>query len=252
MILRFLLLRPKSEFYPANSPRLIALTRSSLSISDASIVDPVDTTIWIFMDSSSMWLGKTRTKPALTKSARRGRLGITESDHRLIESKLRLNELHTRTEIHEAQAPAISLFAIRRDDDAEVDVIPEELAAVMRQILKIELRLDSYRALMEYRPLRRKAHLVSVLDRSVVEYNPADTVDLLVDRVIEYVPSIQRLASRPEQWPRELNETGHDGRAPSAGDLDRLRPRIEKEARARWYDYFEQLAAREYLFGHSM
>ena len=218
------------------------------------------------------WENEDQTSPDEVNLLRklRGRLGITESDHRLIESKLgkypkRLNELHTRTEIHEARKRLQSvglLFAIRRDDDAEVDVIPEELAAVMRQILKIELRLDSYRALMEYRPLRRKAHLVSVLDRSVVEYNPADTVDLLVDRVIEYVPPSRAVSSvspryglNNEQlasWCRELNETVsgtmEERLRRVISHFDRLRPRIEKEAdeRARWYDYLEQLAAREY------
>ena len=132
----------------------------------------------------------------------------------------------------------------------------------MREILKIELRLDSYRALMEYRPLRRKAHLVSVLERSGVEYNPSDTVDLLVDRVIEYVSPSQAVSSvspryglNNEQlgaWCRELNETVSgtmDERLRRViSHFDRLRPRIEKEVdeRANWYDYFEQLAAREY------
>ena len=218
------------------------------------------------------WENEDQTSPDEVNLLRklRGRLGITESDHRLIESKLgkypkRSNELHTRTEINAARKRLQSiglLFAIRRDDDVAVDIIPGELTSVMREILKIELRLDSYRALMEYRPLRRKAHLVSVLERSGVEYNPSDTVDLLVDRVIEYVSPSQAVSSvspryglNNEQlgaWCRELNETVSgtmDERLRRViSHFDRLRPRIEKEVdeRANWYDYFEQLAAREY------
>ncbi|MDE0026938.1 MAG: hypothetical protein OXP69_21205 [Spirochaetaceae bacterium] len=56
------------------------------------------------------WENENQTSPDEVNLLRklRGRLGITESDHRLIESKLgkypkRLNELHTRTEILEAR-----------------------------------------------------------------------------------------------------------------------------------------------------
>ena len=200
----------------------------------------------------------------------RERLGITESDHRLIEAKLgkypkRENELHTRTQINEVRKYLQSmglLFAIRRDDDADVDIIPDELAEVMRRILKLELRTDSYHALLEHRPLRRKAHLISVLEKSGVEHNSADTVELLVNRVIEYVAPSQAIASvsprfglssdQLASWCRELNE-------PASGTMDdrlqriilhfdRLRPRIEKESdeRENWYDFYEELAAREY------
>ncbi len=72
----------------------------------------------------------------------RDRLRITESDHRLMEAKLGKypkpsNELHTRAEISEVRRYLQGLgllFAIRHDGDTDVDLIPEELAAVMRHI----------------------------------------------------------------------------------------------------------------------
>ena len=218
------------------------------------------------------WENEDQTSPDEVNLLRklRGRLGITETDHRLIESKLgkypkRSNELHTRTEINSARRRLQSmglLFAIRRDDDADVDIIPVELASVMRGVLNIELRLDSYRALMEYRPLRRKAHLASVLERSDVECGPTDTVELLVDRVIEYVSPSRAVSSvspryglNNEQlggWCRELSEpvsgTMDERLRRVISHFDRLRPRLEQEAdeRANWYNYFEQLSAREY------
>ena len=218
------------------------------------------------------WDSQDETSPDEVNLLRklRGRLGITESDHCLIEAKLgkypkRENELHTRTQINEVRKYLQSmglLFAIRRDDDADVDIIPDELAEVIRRILKLELRTDSYRALLEHRPLRRKAHLISVLEKSGVEHNSADTVELLINRVIEYVAPSQAIASvsprfglssdQLASWCRELNE-------PASGTMDdrlqriilhfdRLRPRIEKESdeRANWYDFYEELAAREY------
>ena len=101
----------------------------------------------------------------------RERLQITESDHRLLEAKLGKypkpsNVLHTRAEINEARRFLQGLgllLSVRQDDGADLDVIPEELAVVMRGILGLEMRTEGYRQLMEYRPLRRKAHLTEVL-----------------------------------------------------------------------------------------
>ena len=76
----------------------------------------------------------------------RDRLRITESDHRLMEAKLgkypkSSNALHTRAEISEVRRYLQGiglLFAIRDDNDIDVDLIPEELAVVMRHILGLE------------------------------------------------------------------------------------------------------------------
>ena len=78
----------------------------------------------------------------------RDRLSIAELDHRILEAKLGKypklsNELHTRTEIDEVRRYLQGiglLFAIRQDNEADVDVIPEELAHVLRDVLGRELR----------------------------------------------------------------------------------------------------------------
>jgi len=87
------------------------------------------------------------------------------------------------------------LFSVRQDDGADLDVIPEELAVVMRGILGLEIRTEGYPQLMEYRPLRRRAHLTEVLSRSGIESARNDTIPNLVDRVVRYVPPSKAIAS---------------------------------------------------------
>lgn len=201
----------------------------------------------------------------------RGRLNITEADHRLMEAKLEnypkpSNELHTRAEINEVRRYLQSkglLFAIRIDDNGrDIDVIPDELANVMRTILEIELRKDSYRVLMDYRPIRRRAHLTDVLSRSGIEFNRYDPVEKLVEHVLKYVKPSKSFSSNSPRyglsndqlatWCRELNETvsgSMDERIQRILDhFDQLRPKIEQEIdeRATWYEYFAQLASRDH------
>jgi len=200
----------------------------------------------------------------------RDRLRITEPDHRLIEAKLGKypnpsNELHSRTDIHDTRSYLQRfglLFATKRDDGADVDVIPEELATVIRNILGLELRVDSYRVLMSYKAVRRKAHLIEVLERSGIESNRYDTVDTLVDRILNYVPPSKAFASLSPRyglsndelagWCRELNEpvsgTMDDRIQRIISHYDQLRPHVEQEVdeRSNWYEFYEELASRNY------
>lgn len=102
----------------------------------------------------------------------RNHMRISDVDHRFLEAKLgkfprTQNQLHTRQDIGEArrnlQANGL-LFTIRREDNVDVDVIPDELGEVIRAYFGCELRTESYRALFEHRPLRRKDHLTAVLE----------------------------------------------------------------------------------------
>ena len=87
------------------------------------------------------------------------------------------------------------LFAVRQDDEVDLDVIPEELASVLRNILGLELRTESYRQLMEFNLMKRKPHLTQVLSRDGIEFGRYDTIPKLVDRVLSYVPASKAIAS---------------------------------------------------------
>ena len=200
----------------------------------------------------------------------RDRLRITESDHRLIEAKLGnypnlSNELHSRTEIHDIRRYLQGiglLFAIRHDDDTDVDIIPEELAGVMRHILGLELRTDSYHALLSYKPLRKKTRLTEILTKSGIEFGHNDSVDVLVDRIMNYVKPSKAFASNSPRyglssdqlavWCRELTElvsgTMDDRILRIISHYDQLRPHVEQEIdeRSHWYEFYDELASRNY------
>jgi hypothetical protein len=142
----------------------------------------------------------------LTKLRRRLRINLWE--HRILESKLKKfpkpgNELHTRSEINqvrrELQCRGL-VFPVRTDDGDDLDVIPEELEAVIRQILELELRLDAYRELLLSRPLRKKAHYAEVLDKSGVVHCKSDTLDTLLSRVLHNVPVSRGISSNSPRY----------------------------------------------------
>ncbi|MBN2609533.1 MAG: hypothetical protein JXA64_10505, partial [Candidatus Fermentibacteraceae bacterium] len=92
------------------------------------------------------------------------RLGITTKQHRILEAKLGKypkanNELHSRSEIRDVrrilQRQGL-VFQIRDDHGQYFDVIPEELATVLRKIFYKEIRLDGYRIMLTSKPFRGK------------------------------------------------------------------------------------------------
>ena len=138
----------------------------------------------------------------------RERLNVTESDHRLLEAKLskypkESNSQHTRSEINEVRRYLQGLgllMEVRQEDGPSFDIIPEELAAKIRKILGLELRSDSYKDLMSYSRLRRKAHLTEVLTRNEIDFGKYDSIDKLVTRLLSYVPPSKAIASSSPRY----------------------------------------------------
>jgi hypothetical protein len=144
-----------------------------------------------------------------------------------------------------------------------LDVIPEELAAVLRGILGLEIRSESYQRLMEYRPLRRKPHLVDVLSRNGIEFGRYDTIPSLVERVVSYIPPSKAIASTSPRfglnsdqlaaWCRQLGISPAGAMEDRVGRIithfDQLRPQIvaEPDERSTWYEFFGELAGRDHI-----
>lgn len=200
----------------------------------------------------------------------RNRLRINEWDHRTLEAKLGKypkpgNELHTRGEISDVrrylQGKGL-LFTFRDEDGVDYDVIPEELASVLRRLRGMEIRPSGYAVLLTYRLLRRRNHLQDVLQHAEVDYGRGDTVDTMIDRVLRNVPASAAIASASprygltsdqlSEWCREL------GISPGGtieqkveriiDHFDALRPVItaDVDERARWYEFFTEHACRDY------
>ena len=218
------------------------------------------------------WLNEDSKSPDEVNLLRKLRqhLRISEEDHRLLEAKLGKfpkaeNALHNRGEINEVRRQLQSLgilFSIRYDDREDVDVIPSELTQILRTYFNIELRSESYWAMFEYRPLRRKSHLKEVLDQNGIEYSQYDTVEQLVERVIRYVQPSKAIASASPRYglnSAQLSNWCKELGIPASGSIedktlriiehfDQIRPLLQDDddERARWYEFFTELAWRDY------
>ena len=221
---------------------------------------------------SVAWLNEDSKSPDEVNLLRKLRqhLRISEEDHRLLEAQLGKypkpdNELHSRGEIHQIRRQLQSkglLFSIRREDGVDVDVVPSELLELMRDYFRMELRAESYRAIFKHRPLRRKSHLQEVLKRNEIEFSQYDTVEQLIDRVTRYVPASKAIASTSPRYglnSTQLSDWCKELGLPTSGSIDekcerilghfeQLRPLLEEQddQRARWYEFYCELAARDY------
>jgi len=200
----------------------------------------------------------------------RARLRINEWDHRTLEAKLSKypkpdNEPHTRSEINDVRRCLQSLgllFTVRDSEKADYDVIPEELAELLRQIIGVEMRTESYRAMMNSKPLRPKRHLKEILSENNVEFSRYDRVDTLIERIVMNVPASRAIAGTSprfgltsdqlSEWCRELEISPYGSVEDKVhrviDHFDALRPQVEAEAdeRARWYEFYAELACRDH------
>lgn len=129
----------------------------------------------------------------------RARLKITETEYQLLEAKLGKfpkpgNELHTRGDIEEVrrilQANGL-IFAIRDNDRTDFDVIPEEIAYAIREILGIEIRCHGYKELLNIKYVRAKPYMFDILNKCEIFYDKSMTVEALQEIILEQVrPSI--------------------------------------------------------------
>lgn len=199
----------------------------------------------------------------------RKRLNINELDHRTLEAKLTKypksgNQIHSRAEINQVRRHLQGLgllFTIRQDEKIDIDIIPEELASVFRGILGIELRKESYLELLSYKLLRKKLHLIEVLEQQDVAYGQYDTIDTLRDHVLQNVSPSKAIASSSPRyglnndqlaaWCKELqipvSGSMEDRIRRIINHFDQLIPKAptDGDERERWYDFYEQLAMRD-------
>lgn len=127
------------------------------------------------------------------------KLRITDREYDTIEAKLGKypkdnNQIHTRTEIDSVRRSLQSnglLFAIRDSDNTDFDLIPDEIAQALRNVLGIEIRRHGYADLLNSRYVRSKKHLIETLQKNNIVIDGSPTVDSLKRCVLEQIqPSV--------------------------------------------------------------
>ena len=125
----------------------------------------------------------------------RNRLHIGDTEYRIIEAKIGKfpkaeNQLHSRGEIDEVRRKLQSrgiLFPIRDDDGTDFDLVPHEIAKVLREILRLEIRRHGYEELVKSKYVRSKSYLVETLKKSGIEADASFTVEELQNTIVERV-----------------------------------------------------------------
>ncbi len=200
----------------------------------------------------------------------RNRLNINEWDNWVLQAKLGKypkanNEIHNRSEISETRRYLQScglLFSIRDSEGSDFDLIPEELAEVIKNALGKEMKEPNYSILVRHKLLYKKSYLQNALERFGLPGNPGDTLDVLAEKVVQNIPPsllIGGITSRDglineelHQWCSEINQlvggTKQERIERIITYYDSLRqtdPKPEDE-RVAWYEMYEALALRNY------
>ncbi|WP_221032160.1 SAP domain-containing protein [Actomonas aquatica] len=202
----------------------------------------------------------------------RVRMKLTEREHRVVEASLNRfpkpnNELHTRTEVEETRRLLQSkglLFSIRNEDGTDFDVVPDEIAGQLRQIFGIRLKRHGYDELLNYKAVRSKSYLTTVLQKSEIDLNKGLSLPNLQHLVQAHIrPEVLLGGLTPrdgleletlKKWCAELSLMVSGSKAEIIERIiefyDGLLVRTETEGdpRAIWYEHFEKLAARDLHF----
>lgn len=208
----------------------------------------------------------------------RKRLNINEWENWILQAKLGKypkanNDIHTRGEIREARRFLQGLgllFPIRDDKGTDFDLIPEELAEVLKKALGKEMKEPNYSILIRHKLLYKKNFLQSALEKSNLPANPGDTLDTLAEKAIQNIPPSLLIGGTTSRdglsneelylWCSEINQpvsgTKQERIERIIAYYDSLRqtdPKPEDE-RTVWYEMYEELAIRDYslLRAHSL
>jgi len=194
----------------------------------------------------------------------RNRLGVTHSQHRILEAKLGKypkpnNELHTRSEIREVRKQLQQrglMFQIKNENKVYFDIIPDEVAEVMQDIFQKDMRTDGYRILLGYKLFRRKQVLRSILKASKISSRSYDLNDALAAKIIERVQPTTCLnffnTDDLHDWLEELElpVSGTKEQRVSRiieyyNSMQIRNPNEEEDERRIWFEVFESLACRD-------
>jgi hypothetical protein len=194
----------------------------------------------------------------------RRRLGITHAQHRIMEAKLGKypkvnNEIHSRSEMRDARnflQKSGLLFQIKNDRGVLFDIIPEELAAVMRKIFQKTMRIDGYRIMLGHRLFRKKDTLKAVLKTAKADVKPTERTAELIEKILVQVDPHDCLYTFGND---ELHDWCSEMGLPVSGSKEHRIERLltyydsmqirnaseEEDERKIWYDVFEALAYRD-------
>ena len=200
------------------------------------------------------------------------KLSITEREYRIMEASLGKfprpgNSIHTREEIDNVRKYLQSaglLASIRDSDKVDYDIVPEEIASILRKIFKSEIRRYGFEQLLESKYVRKKEWLTKTLEKSGLEIDGSPSTKELQEMIIERVSPttlIGGITPRDglgldviQKWCADLSlrASGAKGelidRVVSFYDNLTSRNTNEEDPRSEWYLHYESFATRDRVF----
>ena len=198
----------------------------------------------------------------------REKLSLTEEEHHILEASIGKfpnpnNTLHTRNEIERVRRRlqgAGILFAVRDEDKNDYDILPEEVANSLKELLGIEMKEHGYRSLIKYKAVHNKTYLLDALKKNQIHLLKNIKLNELEEICLKHVsPSILLGGITPRdgldisslgKWLSDLGEPTTGQKTMLINRIiqhyDNLRQDISEieDERVIWFEYYEDLAQR--------
>jgi len=129
----------------------------------------------------------------------KAKLGISEKHHQILEAQIGKfptagNILHTKDEIAAVRRLLQSrglIITVRDSNNTDYDVIPEEVAAVLRTIFNVDIKEASFEKLLESKYVKSKSYLIAILTKAGVMLPKNPNLTQLKDMVIKNLTAHQ-------------------------------------------------------------
>ena len=196
------------------------------------------------------------------------KLQILDDEYELIQAHRGIfpkhgNVLHTRDEIGAVrkllQQRGI-LFVVRDSQGTDYDILPEEIADVIRTYYNVDIKKFSYEKLLESKYVKKKAYLIDILQKASVELGKNETIESLSSKVMRHIKAhnlIGGFTARDGLNGTDLVKWCNDIGVSCRGSKNELIDRIvayyddiqkievtENDERALYYEFYEDLASR--------
>lgn len=196
------------------------------------------------------------------------KLSISDDDYELIQAHNSIfpksnNILHDRDEIANARKQLQQLgllFVVRDSQGNDFDIIPDEIAVVLREYFNVDIKQFSYSKLLESKYVKKKAYMIDILQKANISLEINETVDSLKTKIKKNVTAHNLLGGftvKDGLNGSDLVKWCSDLGIATSGAKNELIDRIityydsiqeivvtEEDERAVYYEYFEDLACR--------
>jgi hypothetical protein len=197
------------------------------------------------------------------------RLHINEYEHRILESKMGKypnldNELFNRNEMENARKYLQTkglLFSYRDGENNDYDVIPDEIAQIIRDIHSIEMKDYNFQKMLDYKSLKKRNFLIKVLQENNIEFRKNDNIGKLQEKLIRNVKPSSVLGGvstygglSDDALYKWCNDLGIMVSGTKQEKIDRIIDHYESilrgsepgpDEREKWYSHYEKFASRD-------